>query len=303
MTMDEHISYSNHTSLERHLPDTRNTFTSPIQTLKLAHIQPSTRSIKYAVTLPDDEPQPRQETASSKSPGATCKSISVSSAGSSSVMTAVSSIDLEKSVAQNQQVSPTRQSDRRDPEKAMGNPRWHADRSRTMSNNITYTYTETDGELALPMQKAKAFRIILFLSGPCVLLSLLNTMWTFISVAITLLSQPVRLCARRPSFGLQLAGLLGPALNLQLRSIYTPLPPHADEDTTYHTVQLVTVLLVSPLLSMGMMLVSWVVAIYWASSLVVGDPAGLDKQDDGKDTVLALRNWWEKWLMRSVKEQ
>nr|POE65868.1 hypothetical protein CFP56_57558 [Quercus suber] len=291
--MDEHNLRSAPTELEQHYAHTRDTFTSPLQTLKAAHIQSNARSFQHAIPPPKEEPRICIGIASPSLPSSSYKSESVSSTGSSSVMTAMSSIDLEKSLAQTQQAPSTPRSDRRDPEKAEGDFVLHADRTRANPNTITYTYAEADGDEVLRMQETKALEIILFLSGPCVALSLLNATWTLISVVITLLTQPVRLCARRPSFGLQLAGLLGPALNLQLRSIYTPLPPHADEDTSYHTFQLMAVLLVSPLLSMGMMLVSWVVAVYWASSLVVGDPAGLDKGDDGRDTVLALRRWWE----------
>lgn len=150
-------------------------------------------------------------------------------------------------------------------------------------------------------QEQKAVKILFFLSGPCVLLSSVNAIWAIIALFITTLSQPIRICAKRPSFGQQLAGLLGPTLNLQLRSIYTPLPPHANEDLSYHNGMLLVVHLLSPFVSFAIIFAAWVLAVYWLCSGMVGDPAGQDKRDDGKETVLGLRNFWERWLMRSVK--
>lgn len=143
-------------------------------------------------------------------------------------------------------------------------------------------------------------KILFFLSGPVVALSFLNFIWTIISLVIVTLSQPVRLCARRLTFGQQLASLLGPALNLQLKSIYTPLPPFANEDGVFHPGMLVMVHLISPLLGLGVVICAWTVAAYWAMAGIVGDPAGMDKRDDGKETVLGLRHWWENLMLKGI---
>lgn len=238
------------------------------------------------------------------------KSASMSSQGTSSTMTPISSIDLEKNAAKevNSEATRNQRQTSRDPEKAAENPTRHArpsrDRAQRDSSRVAYLEDDDDDEFidSRQIQEKKAFHILLFLSGPCAILSFLNAIWTLISLFITLMTQPVRLCARRPSFGQQLGGLVGPALNLQLKAIYTPLPPHADEDTTYSTGMLVVVMLLSPILSMGMAFAAWVAAIFWMASAVVGDPAGLDKRDDGRETVLALRNFWERWLVRSMRE-
>lgn len=236
------------------------------------------------------------------------KSASMSSSNTSTT-TPISSIDLEKGglgrEIEPEQPKKQRQSSR-DPEKAAQSPsrqsRQSRDRhSRTHNTRIAYV-EEDDVDDTTLLQESKAVKILLFLAGPCALLSALNAFWTLISLFITIMTQPVRLCARRPTFGQQLGGLVGPALNLQLRSIYTPLPPHADEDTSYRPGMLVLVMLLSPFLSMGMSLAAWVSAIFWLSSAVVGDPAGMDKRDDGRETVMALRNWWEKWLVGSMRE-
>jgi len=217
-------------------------------------------------------------------------------------MTPMSSIDLEKAcIAQEQRQQQL--SKPYNPEKAMDQVRMvNANRPVLPTDSASVAYSEEEVDGARLLQEQKALKILLFLCGPCVLLSALNTAWACIALFVTIITQPIRLCARRPSFGVQLGGLLGPTLNLQLRCISTPLPPHANEDGSYHAGMLTAIHLLSPLLSLGMMLVAWVVAMYWASSMAVGDPSGTDKRDDGRETVLTLRNWWECWLTKGVKE-
>ena len=189
-----------------------------------------------------------------------------------------------------------------DPEKAGRISSRNGQNHHETSTQVAYNEDDNVNDDDRRVQADKAVKILLFLAGPCVVLSSINTVWACIALCITVLSQPVRLCARRPSFGQQLAGLLGPSLNLQLRCIFTPLPPHANEDGPYHSFMLVVVHLLSPFLSFATMFAAWTLAVYWVSSAVVGDPAGQDKRDDGKETVLGLRNWWERWQMKGVKE-
>jgi hypothetical protein len=33
---------------------------------------------------------------------------------------------------------------------------------------------------------------------------------------------------------------------------------------------------------------------------IVGDPAGMDKRDDGRETVLGLRGWWENLMLKGI---
>lgn len=249
------------------------------------------------------------------------KSASMSSSGDSTAITPMSSMDLEKarleqeqererreqskqqSRASSKQDSRRSQRHSRDPEKAMYSGQNSPNRAPRRTS-LTYEDDEDNEELTegRRKQEEKAVKILFFMSGPCVALSAVNTIWACIALIITAFTQPIRLCARRPTFGQQLAGLLGPTLNLQLRCIYTPLSPHANEDGSYHSFMLFVVHILSPLFSMAIMFASWVLAIYWVCSGVVGDPAGQDKRDDGKETVLGLRNWWEKWLMKGVQE-
>jgi hypothetical protein len=234
------------------------------------------------------------------------KSASMSSGG-----TTMSSFDLEKGMAkeQDKQNRRSKRDSTRDPEKDFYSAQTPARSHRSPRNShrpsrdggsVIYSDAESEIDEGLAIQEAKAMKILFFLSGPVIALSFLNLIWTLISLAITTLSQPVRLCARRITFGQQLASLLGPALNLQLKSIYTPLPPHANEDGIFHPGMLVFVHLVSPILSIGVAVAAWVVACYWLMAGMVGDPAGMDKRDDGVETVLGLRRWWENLMLKGI---
>jgi len=234
------------------------------------------------------------------------KSASMSSGG-----TTMSSFDLEKGTAkeQDKQNRRSKRDSTRDPEKDFYSAQTPARSHRSPRNShrpsrdggsVIYSDAESEIDEGLAIQEAKAMRILFFLSGPVIALSFLNLIWTLISLVITTLSQPVRLCARRITFGQQLASLLGPALNLQLKSIYTPLPPYANEDCVFHPGMLVFVHLVSPILSIGVAVAAWVVACYWLMAGMVGDPAGMDKRDDGVETVLGLRRWWENLMLKGI---
>ena len=228
----------------------------------------------------------------------------MSSTGDSAVMTPSKEHEQKRPSRDSKQSQSRKHSKSGDPEKAMPGSPAHSHRSGQQNASSAVAYLDEDEpDEGQRLQVDKALKVLLFLSGPCVLLSSLNTAWACIALVITALSQPIRLCARRPTFDQQLAGLLGPTLNLQLRCIYTPLPPYANEDASYHTFMLAAVHILSPFLSFVMMFAAWTLAVYWISSKIVGDPAGQDKRDDGKETVLGLRRWWERWLMRSVKEE
>lgn len=236
------------------------------------------------------------------------KSSSWSSAGS--VRNGSYPVDLEKQgLAQDYEPRHSRRASRQytsnhDPEKQSQFTRHTPDHSHCASDaDVGYqsTYDE-DLTSAEQLQQANAVKILLFFCAPCVGLSLANALWTFMAFLLTTLMQPLRLCTSRSSFSTQVADLTSPVLRLHMRCIYTNLPPYAHEATVYNVGGLAMVHLFSPLLSLGVMLTAWVVAIYWLLAKIVDDPAGIDKRDDGLELVLWLRDWWERWLMRALLE-
>jgi len=139
-----------------------------------------------------------------------------------------------------------------------------------------------------------ALKILLYLSGPCALFSFTLLLWTLLAVVITVLLQPLRCCSFRPSFDEQLSGFLAPPLKLQLLLIYSPATSNR-----YKPSMLVLVHTFSVFVALGVALASWVAAFFWFFSAILGDPAGQDGHNDGRATVLGVRNWWERWLLRA----
>ena len=111
-----------------------------------------------------------------------------------------------------------------------------------------------------------------------------------------MLLQPLRLCSKQPPFRDQLVSFLAPSLDLQLHLIYSSHPP-----TTYNAPLLLLIHILSPIAAMGVAVASWTAGCFWFFSAILGDPAGQDGHNDGRTTVLGVRNWWERWLSRALR--
>jgi hypothetical protein len=137
-----------------------------------------------------------------------------------------------------------------------------------------------------------------YLSGPCALLSVAITFWTIFAILISLALYPLRFCSTRPALSAQLTTFLAPALNLQLHLVYS-----FDASVSYSVPMLVVIHLFSPIIAFGVAIASWTAAGFWFFSSILGDPGGHDggRHNDGKDCILGVRNYWERWLSRGLR--
>lgn len=142
----------------------------------------------------------------------------------------------------------------------------------------------------------KAWQLLFYLSGPCALLSIVITLWTVVALLISVLLAPLKICTTRPSLSTQLMTFLAPALNLQLHLVYSH---NASQD--YSTPMLVVIHLFSPLIALGVAIAAWTAAAFWFFSSILGDPGGHDGHNDGKESIIGVRNWWERWLSRGLR--
>jgi len=145
----------------------------------------------------------------------------------------------------------------------------------------------------------KPIQLLLYLSGPCVLLSFAITLYTFFALPLSLALAPIR----RQPLATTVTNLLAPALNLQLRLIYS----YAASDS-YSVPMLITIHLFSPIVSIGVSIAAWTAAFFWFFNAILGDPARSagqvhGKHNDGKDTLLGVRNWWDRWLSRGLRAE
>ena len=72
-------------------------------------------------------------------------------------------------------------------------------------------------------------------------------------------------------------------------------------DLEYKPFCLIMVYLAAPLLSVGVAIAAWVSACFWIFAITIGNPDGTERRDDGRATVLGVRNWWERYLLSAVR--
>jgi hypothetical protein len=137
-----------------------------------------------------------------------------------------------------------------------------------------------------------------YLSGPCAMLSVAITLWTFVALLVSLALAPLKFCTTRPSLSTQLTTFLVPALNLQLHLVYSH-----NSSQEYSAPMLVVIHLFSPIVAFGVSVAAWTAAGFWFFSSILGDPGGHGHEghNDGKESIIGVRNWWERWLSRALR--
>ncbi|KAI9849042.1 MAG: hypothetical protein M1837_005933 [Sclerophora amabilis] len=144
-----------------------------------------------------------------------------------------------------------------------------------------------------------ALRILVFLSLLCPLVSLVCFLWTGFTVLVLVLTWPLYAFCNTTPFGALIIRNLQPLHALQLRLVCSSPPFSVDDvDLTppYVAHRLALLLIASPVLSVGVAVASWVCASFWLYNLILGNPDGKDRKNDGRAAVLAVRGWWVKAL-------
>ncbi|KAJ5569556.1 uncharacterized protein N7459_008986 [Penicillium hispanicum] len=160
------------------------------------------------------------------------------------------------------------------------------------------------------------------LSGPIQIYSFAACVYTCCALVFAVLVSPLRLCSLSPfvsntSFKNQLCDLLSPALHTHERLVHMRPPAsdrslstqwiHSDPDLEepaivtdssrdYSIPMSIAVLLLSPFLSIAILLFAWTAASFWIFTMVMGNPDGTERKDDGRTAVLGVCKWWQTWL-------
>ncbi|OJJ76378.1 hypothetical protein ASPBRDRAFT_81032, partial [Aspergillus brasiliensis CBS 101740] len=180
-----------------------------------------------------------------------------------------------------------------------------------------------DDDLAPEEVEPDALLMLFRLSLPVPLFSFCASLYTIFGLLFVLLVSPFRICAcipyfRTTSFRAQLCGLLVPQLHIHERlvclrqsssrsssstqPIYDPegsfVPEYID---SYSIGGLLVVLILSPFLSIAITLLAWIAAFFWIFAMVLGNPDGTERKDDGRAAVLGVCRWWQIWLGKARK--
>lgn len=129
--------------------------------------------------------------------------------------------------------------------------------------------------------------------------SFASCLFTLIVTFGLLLALPIRLIHKQSPFGDQIIRAVAPMFKNHLELMYAESVDHACE-WEFLPGMLIFMHLVSPLISIGVAAVSWVTAAFWVFTSIMGNPDGTERRDDGADAVLAIRNWWERCLLKST---
>lgn len=104
--------------------------------------------------------------------------------------------------------------------------------------------------------------------------------------------------------------LLAPPIHYQLRFVCSTYGSEANgniKSDGHHIAEksnpilLTLINILSPLYAAGIAVTAWVAAGFWFTALILGDPDGRDKKDDGRTVVLGVRRLWERWLIRGLR--
>lgn len=136
---------------------------------------------------------------------------------------------------------------------------------------------------------------------------------------LVVFTSPLRLCPpssffRATSFSTQLCTLLAPALRKHDRLAQSSSSPdhhhhrcHSSSSSEtspvdqFSAAKLIIVLSLAPLLCIGLSLAAWVAAFFWIFAMILGNPDGTERKDDGRAAVLGVNRWWQTWLSKSRK--
>jgi len=110
---------------------------------------------------------------------------------------------------------------------------------------------------------------------------------------------PIRLISKQGSFGDQAIRAIAPLFKNHLRMLHAPSVSYAHEWEFSHTM-LIAIHVASPLVSIGVAVAAWVSAAFWVFAVIMGNPDGTERRDDGRDAVLAVRNWWEGFFLMAL---
>ena len=174
-----------------------------------------------------------------------------------------------------------------------------ARRARDDNSAIFRYFQEQEGHT---QEDDHAISVLAFLSTLDPLYSTITAFYSILIGLIFLICSPICICNRSFSPGNNIIRSLAPLLKKHLQFI------HAKSIEELHALdfsptKLVLVHAISPVLSVGVAISAWVAACFWLFALMMGNPDGTERGDDGRATVLNLRNWWERFLLSSSKRR
>lgn len=96
--------------------------------------------------------------------------------------------------------------------------------------------------------------------------------------------------------------LLAPSPRFQLRLISSI---HDIRFTKLYTARSAAILVLAntfaPLYAVAIAAFAWVGGVFWFYTAILGNPDGKEERDDGREFVMTVSGWWEKWLVQGLR--
>jgi hypothetical protein len=128
----------------------------------------------------------------------------------------------------------------------------------------------------------------------------LAALYTLIILFPILLLTPLHLCQSACDLSSSVVRFISPILRQHLRLLNAGTA-ESHHDLGFKPLPLIAVYLAAPVFSLGVAIAAWVSASFWVFAIIMGNPDGTERRDDGRATVLAVRNWWERYLLWAVR--
>ncbi|KAL6717400.1 hypothetical protein ACLMJK_005315 [Lecanora helva] len=193
---------------------------------------------------------------------------------------------------------PNSQSIDRDPEKAsLDDHQMLSHRQPTLHASVVYTEDE-DSECGDGRDEPKrhAVWILCYLSILSPVITIPIAIYTLFAAMLLLLLAPIFLLRSQP-LSTRFYQLIAPSIQFQLGLIHSSHESESTHSPNAGSIfRLVLVNVLAPIYAVAIMVAAWVGGLFWFFTKILGNPDGGEERDDGRDAVLAVRRWWERWL-------
>lgn len=128
----------------------------------------------------------------------------------------------------------------------------------------------------------------------------MGAIYTVLAVLVLLLLLPVRLFKKDACVRDHVIRALAPFYRNHLELICAPSVEEA-HTFVFKPFTLILVNLASPILGIGVAVAAWIAGAFWGFAIIMGNPDGTERRDDGRDAVIHVRDWWEGYLLTALR--
>lgn len=126
--------------------------------------------------------------------------------------------------------------------------------------------------------------------------------YTLFTATLLLLLSPCFLLLKQRPISTRFYRFLAPPPEYQLGLIFST---YETNSTTYHTGHSLAILVLvntfAPFCAVAIAASAWVGGVFWFYTAILGNPDGKEERDDGREFVLTVRGWWERWLIQGLR--